>query len=33
MRYKFLTLLALAASNAWAQQDKPLDMKMDFEEY
>ena len=33
MRYKILTLLALIASNSWGQQDKPLDMKMDFEEY
>lgn len=33
MKNKLVTILALLASNAWAQQDKPLDMKMDFEEY
>ncbi len=33
MKNKLVTILALVASNAWAQQDKPLDMKMDFEEY
>jgi predicted TIM-barrel fold metal-dependent hydrolase len=33
MRYKIVSLLVMMASQAWAQQDKPLDMKMDFEEY
>src|SRR5258708_36772147 len=33
MKNKLVTILALVATNAWAQQDKPLDMKMDFEEY